>query len=532
MTGRSINFLYCWKSALLACIGLLFHFDGDNNKVCCLSGNNWGRRGGRGSSPDNNPLGKGILMSMVSNLEWDHELYGDEEEKEEMVEIDFHRIPRKLSRYSSRRRQRRKHTPLRLVGRTSMWPPWPLNLLQKRNEDDNTSSGASSSDNDHTTGGDKDDDSTPTAKNMYPSLGSLIFVYFKQRSRIGIRQVQEIFSQIWFNLPPATPPLILLASIPSKVIQQDPMTGEEITRRIFPIFGNSFTRSMIIYGLGLAILSWSQQELKRKRKLTPLNLAISYESVSRVFLPPFLPEPVEEPEIDALNEVTASVLKLESNAVQDNKNEEDSNEEEDDDNNSLLSRVSPSIRKHINGLYETATSVKPKKNMQYFINEWKRSRETRKREAAKIRRQYIFDELIALQALKRKAAAKKKKNLMSSNIDGGSDIDDPKPGFALVTGASSGIGRAIAVELARWEIPLVLVARDINKLTSLAYDLEACYGVKCCVLGADLSQIDAAERIHETTKRAGITVDILVNNGKFLATNLLPISFQNVMTFH
>eukprot|EP00536_Pseudo-nitzschia_multiseries_P000322 jgi/Psemu1/178274/e_gw1.4.75.1 len=85
-------------------------------------------------------------------------------------------------------------------------------------------------------------------------------------------------------------------------------------------------------------------------------------------------------------------------------------------------------------------------------------------------------------------------------------------GFALITGASRGIGRAIAVELARWEIPLVLVARDVDKLTRLASDLEACYGVKCCVLGADLTQVNSAERIKQATDDAGISVDILINN--------------------
>jgi short-subunit dehydrogenase len=84
-----------------------------------------------------------------------------------------------------------------------------------------------------------------------------------------------------------------------------------------------------------------------------------------------------------------------------------------------------------------------------------------------------------------------------------------------VTGASRGIGRAIAVELARWEIPLILVARDVERLTSLAYDLEACYGVKCCVLPADLSKPGAAERLYKITQDAGLKVDILINNAGF-----------------
>ena len=82
------------------------------------------------------------------------------------------------------------------------------------------------------------------------------------------------------------------------------------------------------------------------------------------------------------------------------------------------------------------------------------------------------------------------------------------------------IGRAIAVELARWEIPLVLVARDAQKLAKVAHDIEICYGVKCCVLQADLSKVDAAERIHQATTEAGIPVDILINNAGIASEGL------------
>ena len=85
--------------------------------------------------------------------------------------------------------------------------------------------------------------------------------------------------------------------------------------------------------------------------------------------------------------------------------------------------------------------------------------------------------------------------------------------FIMVSNFFNDISNAAhAVELARWEIPLILVARDLTRLTSLAYDLEACYGVKCCVIQADLSKPHVAEQIHLATSRAGLRVDVLVNN--------------------
>ena len=284
-------------------------------------------------------------------------------------------------------------------------------------------------------------------------------------------------NKLWFHLPPAAPPLILLASIPRTMMIDNQKT------KVVPLLSIPFARNLALAGLGFAVMSWAHMELHRKRNLAPLLLP--YDRVSSVFLPPFLPAEVPEPELDALDieEKTAKGQNTTTSATI-----------EESSDNSVINLVRPKIRQ-IYDLYENA----PRPSI---IKELKRKRTQRRREAAKIRRLSVFDELVALQAIKRK----------TQRLSGKSKKPDVRPGYALVTGASQGIGRAIAVELARWEIPLILVARDIDRLVSLAYDLEACYGVKCCVLSADLSDIDSADRIHESTKKAGLTVDILVNN--------------------
>jgi short-subunit dehydrogenase len=290
--------------------------------------------------------------------------------------------------------------------------------------------------------------------------------------------------QLWFHLPPAAPPLILLASFPRTLITENRKAGISLSEKVVPILSIPFARNLALSGLGLAVMSWAHMELHRKRRLTPLPLSIPYESVSRVFLPPFLPAEVSEPELEALDTEEKSAKSKKATSIESNEN-------------NVLSLVGPKIRDRFYDLYESA----PRRGI---FREWKRVRATRKRESAKIHRLSVFDQLVALQAIKRRQ--------MRRSSSGGIDQSDESPGYALVTGASQGIGRAIAVELARWEIPLVLVARDTDRLISLAYDLEACYGVKCCILSADLAEINAAERIHDTTKKAGITVDILVNN--------------------
>jgi len=83
--------------------------------------------------------------------------------------------------------------------------------------------------------------------------------------------------------------------------------------------------------------------------------------------------------------------------------------------------------------------------------------------------------------------------------------------YALVTGASSGIGLAIARELARNKHNLILVARRQAKLEQLAQSL-ASEGVAVEVIAADLLVEGGAEALFEQVESKGLMVDVLVNN--------------------
>lgn len=82
---------------------------------------------------------------------------------------------------------------------------------------------------------------------------------------------------------------------------------------------------------------------------------------------------------------------------------------------------------------------------------------------------------------------------------------------ALVTGASSGIGREIARQLAADGTALVIVARDETRLTELA----ASIGTECEVLVADLSDRDDLARVEARLADVTAPVDLLVNNAGF-----------------
>jgi short-subunit dehydrogenase len=85
----------------------------------------------------------------------------------------------------------------------------------------------------------------------------------------------------------------------------------------------------------------------------------------------------------------------------------------------------------------------------------------------------------------------------------------------LITGASSGIGRALAREFARGGFHLLLVARDGTALEEVANACRQEFGVEARALACDLSQAGAASRIDRWVTEAGGQVDVLVNNAGF-----------------
>jgi short-subunit dehydrogenase len=98
-------------------------------------------------------------------------------------------------------------------------------------------------------------------------------------------------------------------------------------------------------------------------------------------------------------------------------------------------------------------------------------------------------------------------------------LPDPSPSTAaLVTGASSGIGSAIARELAARGHNLVLVARRKQRLDALATELATESGVHAHAVSCDLAKPAARGRLPGRIAELGFDVDILVNNAGF-ATN-------------
>lgn len=83
---------------------------------------------------------------------------------------------------------------------------------------------------------------------------------------------------------------------------------------------------------------------------------------------------------------------------------------------------------------------------------------------------------------------------------------------ALITGASSGIGQATALALARQGARVVLVARREHKLLALADAIEANGGVRPVVLAADLARRGVASGLAAQAERPWGGIDILVNN--------------------
>jgi short-subunit dehydrogenase len=86
---------------------------------------------------------------------------------------------------------------------------------------------------------------------------------------------------------------------------------------------------------------------------------------------------------------------------------------------------------------------------------------------------------------------------------------------ALVTGASGGIGRAIAEQFARDGVDLVITARGLNTLELLSAEWSKTYAVRVMVYATDLSQPGAANILADRVLSRGVAVDYLVNNAGY-----------------
>jgi len=94
-------------------------------------------------------------------------------------------------------------------------------------------------------------------------------------------------------------------------------------------------------------------------------------------------------------------------------------------------------------------------------------------------------------------------------------IAEWKGKWALVTGASAGIGKALAAALAEGGANLVLTARREERLRTIAQQLSREHRVRSEIFVADLAEPAAPKAVYQFTLQKGLAIDLLVNNAGF-----------------
>jgi hypothetical protein len=84
--------------------------------------------------------------------------------------------------------------------------------------------------------------------------------------------------------------------------------------------------------------------------------------------------------------------------------------------------------------------------------------------------------------------------------------------YTLITGSSSGIGKAFAIECARRKMNLILTSRPSERLTNTVNEIKSAFNVDIKYIAADLKDLDAPERIYGFCKEHDLKVNYLINN--------------------
>ena len=100
---------------------------------------------------------------------------------------------------------------------------------------------------------------------------------------------------------------------------------------------------------------------------------------------------------------------------------------------------------------------------------------------------------------------------------------------ALVTGASRGLGKAIATELAAKGYRLVLVARNAELLQALATQLLEVHQTQSWIYSIDLSQPTAAIQVFDFLKQENILIDVLINNAGIMQNATLMTTTDDII---
>ena len=113
---------------------------------------------------------------------------------------------------------------------------------------------------------------------------------------------------------------------------------------------------------------------------------------------------------------------------------------------------------------------------------------------------------------------------------------EPQNNIALITGGSSGIGLAIAHELAKLGYNLLLVSNKAEALAESKKVLEQQYDIKCLLLDLDLSTTTAAQQVFDFCTDHLLEVEVLVNNAGFLimseVMDVKPSTISQMMQLH